>query len=165
MADTLTTQSATPATIPASTVIATDYAGASGHVQIVKLARSTDGSATPITADADGMLVNLGSNNDVTVTGSVTANAGTNLNTSALALESGGNLAAAATSLAALDNAVGGNELQVDVVAALPAGCQADAAGTRGRGARTLRRRVGRHHPRKRAGQPRDDGIGYNGYS
>mgnify|MGYP001613845560 CR=1 FL=1 len=32
----------------------------------------------------DGLLVNLGTNNDVTVTGSVTANAGTNLNTSAL---------------------------------------------------------------------------------
>src|SRR3990167_6218243 len=32
---------------------------------------------------ADGLLVNLGTNNDVTVTGSVTANAGTNLNTSA----------------------------------------------------------------------------------
>lgn len=42
---------------------------------------------------ADGLLVNLGANNDVTVTGSVTANAGTNLNTSALALEAGGNLA------------------------------------------------------------------------
>ncbi len=53
---------------------------------------------------ADGLLVNLGSNNDVTVTGSVTANAGTNLNTSALALESGGNLAGAATSLAILDD-------------------------------------------------------------
>jgi hypothetical protein len=38
------------------------------------------------------------------------------LNTSALALETGGNLAAAATSLAALDNAVSGNELQVDVI-------------------------------------------------
>jgi len=70
----------------------------------------------------DGMLVNLGSNNDVTVTGSVTANAGTNLNTSALALESGGNLAAAATSLGTLDNIVSGSEAQVDVVAALPAG-------------------------------------------
>lgn len=71
---------------------------------------------------ADGALVNLGANNDVTVTGAVTANAGTNLNTSLLALEAGGNLAAAATSLAALDNAVAGNELQVDVVGALPAG-------------------------------------------
>ena len=37
----------------------------------------------------DGLLVNLGANNDVTVTGSVTANAGTNLNTSALCLEAG----------------------------------------------------------------------------
>jgi len=35
----------------------------------------------------NGLLVNLGANNDVTVTGSVTANAGTNLNTSALALD------------------------------------------------------------------------------
>src|ERR1043165_4584308 len=59
MADTLTTQSATPATIPASTVIATDDAGAGGHVQIVKLAISTDGSATALTADnTSGMLVN-----------------------------------------------------------------------------------------------------------
>jgi len=37
---------------------------------------------------ADGLLVNLGTNNDVTVTsGTVTCNAGTNLNTSALALD------------------------------------------------------------------------------
>ncbi len=53
---------------------------------------------------ADGLLVNLGGNNDVTVTGSVTANAGTNLNTSALALEAGGNLAGAAASLAVIDD-------------------------------------------------------------
>lgn len=38
------------------------------------------------------------------IAGAVTANAGTNLNTSALALESGGNLAAAATSLAVVDD-------------------------------------------------------------
>lgn len=57
MADTLTTQSSTLATVPASSVIATDDAGASGHVQIVKLALSADGSATPITADANGMEV------------------------------------------------------------------------------------------------------------
>lgn len=38
------------------------------------------------------------------ITGTVTANAGTNLNTSALALETGGNLAGAATSLAILDD-------------------------------------------------------------
>lgn len=40
----------------------------------------------------------------VTISGTVTANAGTNLNTSTLALEAGGNLAAAATSLAVLDD-------------------------------------------------------------
>lgn len=38
------------------------------------------------------------------ITGTVTANAGTNLNTSALALESGGNLAASAASLSVLDD-------------------------------------------------------------
>ena len=55
--------------------------------------------------NTDGLLVNLGTNNDVAVTGSVTANAGTNLNTSALALESG-NLAAAVTALQAIQTAV-----------------------------------------------------------
>lgn len=52
--------------------LATDDAGVAGHVQIVKLAQSADASATPITADAGGLLVNLGTNNDVTVTGTVT---------------------------------------------------------------------------------------------
>lgn len=42
--------------------------------------------------------------NTGSIAGTVTANAGTNLNTSALALEAGGNLAAAATSLAAIDD-------------------------------------------------------------
>lgn len=60
-------------TAGSGTSIATDDAGAGGHVQIVKLAIATDGSATLIPADGtDGMLVNLGSNNDVVVT-----NAGT----------------------------------------------------------------------------------------
>ena len=47
-----------------------------------------------IASDQSAITVDLGANNDVTVTGSVTANAGTNLNTSALATEAGGNLAA-----------------------------------------------------------------------
>lgn len=56
---------------------------------------------------ADGLLVNLGANNDIS--GTVTANAGTNLNTSALALETGGNLAAVLAELQALDIAtIGG---------------------------------------------------------
>lgn len=67
MADTVVFQSVTPSTPPDATVIATDDAGAAGQVQIVKLAQSANGSATPITADGDGMLVNLGANNDVTV--------------------------------------------------------------------------------------------------
>ena len=37
----------------------------------MKLAYSADGSATHAQVDADGMLVNLGTNNDVTVTGTV----------------------------------------------------------------------------------------------
>lgn len=51
MADNLTTQT-TVSTVPNGTVIATDDAGAGGHVQVVKLAISTDGSATAIPADA-----------------------------------------------------------------------------------------------------------------
>lgn len=68
MADNVTTQSGTLATVPASTKIATDEDATNGHVQIVKLAVSTNGSATPLTADnTDGLLVNLGTNNDVTL--------------------------------------------------------------------------------------------------
>lgn len=58
-------------------VALTDYTvstdeGAGGHVQRVKLTYSANGSETHVTADADGLLVNLGTNNDVTVTGTVT---------------------------------------------------------------------------------------------
>lgn len=67
---------------------------------------------------ASSMPVNIASDQTVPVSGTVTANAGTNLNTSALALESGGNLDTVA-------GAVSGSEMQVDVVAALPAGTNA----------------------------------------
>jgi hypothetical protein len=56
-----------------SIAISTDDAGAGGHVQRVKLALSADGSAAHATVDADGVLVNLGANNDVTVSGVSTA--------------------------------------------------------------------------------------------
>lgn len=101
--------------------------GAFGHVY--------DGSTwdrMPGTS-ADGVLVNLGSNNDVTVTGSVTANAGTNLNTSLLALESGGNLAGAATSLAVIDDWDESDRAKVNIVAGqagVTAGAGAVAANT-----------------------------------
>lgn len=52
MADNVTFQTTAPATPPDATKIATDDAGANGHVQIVKLAISADGSATVIPADA-----------------------------------------------------------------------------------------------------------------
>lgn len=100
MADGLTTQT-TVATIPDATKIATDDAGAAGHVQMVKLAIATDGSATALTADnTDGLLVNLGANNDVTVAGVATA----------------ANQATGNTSLATIAGAVSGTEMQVDVL-------------------------------------------------
>jgi hypothetical protein len=85
----------------ATAIVATDDAGAGGQVQIVKLAVSANGSATPLTADnTDGLLVNLGANNDVTVAGVATA-----------ANQTTGN-----TSLATLAGAVAGTEVQVDVL-------------------------------------------------
>lgn len=74
--------------------------------------------AAALACDTDGALHISDGGNSITVDGSVTANAGTNLNTSALALETGGNLAT-------LAGAVSGTEVQVDVVAALPAGTNA----------------------------------------
>ena len=58
-----------PGTTP-SVPVSTDDAGAAGHVQRVKLALSADGSAAHATVTADGVLVDLGTNNDVTVTSS-----------------------------------------------------------------------------------------------
>lgn len=59
-------------TAGSGTTILTDDC-TTGHAQIVKLAIATDGSATLIPADSGGLLVNLGTNNDVTVTGSAEA--------------------------------------------------------------------------------------------
>mgnify|MGYP001021939693 CR=1 FL=1 len=65
-------------------------------------------SALPTGAATEATLGTLNGKvtacNTGAVAGTVTANAGTNLNTSALALESGGNVAAAATSLAVVDD-------------------------------------------------------------
>ena len=58
------------------TKILTDDCGAPGHAQGVKLVYGADGDATLVPADAGGLLVNLGANNDVTGTvtvGSITA--------------------------------------------------------------------------------------------
>lgn len=57
-------------------VVATDDSG-TGHVQIVKLAYSADGSRTPITADTNGLKVNVG--NTVTVSLGSALPAGSNV--------------------------------------------------------------------------------------
>jgi len=67
------------------------------------------------------------------ITGTVTANAGTNLNTSALALEAGGNLAGAATSLAILDDWDETDRAKVNIIvgqAGITAGAGAVAVNT-----------------------------------
>lgn len=66
---------------------ALDYDSGGGTVNQSTVGLVFPASGGPVAAPGngtDGLLVNLGANNDVTVTGSVTANAGTNLNTSAL---------------------------------------------------------------------------------
>lgn len=60
-------------TAGSGTTIATDDSGASGHVQIVKLALSADGSATPIPADATwGLEVDVSRIQPVSVNKTVT---------------------------------------------------------------------------------------------
>lgn len=71
--------------------------------------------------------------NPVPISGTVTANAGTNLNTSALALEAGGNLAGAATSLAIIDDWDETDRAKVNVIvgqAGITAGAGAVEANT-----------------------------------
>ena len=73
------------------------------------------------------------SGSPIPVSGTVTANAGTNLNTSLLALEAGGNLAGAATSLAVIDDWDESDRAKVNVVvgqAGITAGAGAVAANT-----------------------------------
>lgn len=91
MADNLTTTT-TVSTIPSGTKISTDEDLTNGHVQRVKLAYSADGSSTHVQADADGMLVNLGANNDVTVTGTVDLGATDNAVLDAIAASVAGTL-------------------------------------------------------------------------
>lgn len=86
MADNLTTQSSTLATIPASSVISTEEittlnAGAvsAQHIQRIAAAiRTADGTAVDLPGStADGLLVNLGANNDITVTSGTVTISGT----------------------------------------------------------------------------------------
>lgn len=77
---------------------------------------------------ADGLLVNLGSNNDVT--GTVTANLGATDNAVLDSIDTStqgilADTAAIQTAVELIDNAISGTEMQVDVVASLPAGTNA----------------------------------------
>lgn len=130
MADNLTTQSATLATVPASSVISTEEvttlnAGAvsAQHVQRVGLAlRTADATAIDLPGStADGLLVNLGSNNDVTVSGTVTATV-TGVATAA-------NQATEITSLASIDGKITAVNTGAVVVSssALPSGASTSA--------------------------------------
>jgi len=76
-----------------------------------------DGSGNVIGSTSNALDVNIKSGAPTTVT----ANAGTNLNTSALALETGGNLAAAKTDLDTIAGAVSSSKVQAQLV---------DSAGT-----------------------------------
>lgn len=51
--------------IAASFDVATDDDGSGNHVQLIKLVCAANGDRTAIPADSDGLLVNLGANNDV----------------------------------------------------------------------------------------------------
>lgn len=71
MADNTTITSGAASTLPDGTIIATDQASSdNSHMQIIKLAYSADGVKTPVQADVNGMLVQIGSGS-VTATGSL----------------------------------------------------------------------------------------------
>lgn len=76
------------------------------HYQRIKLTDGTANSTEVIAGDtANGLDVDVTRvSGTVTVAGTVTASAGTNLNTSTLALEAGGNLATIAASLGVVDD-------------------------------------------------------------
>ena len=93
------------------------------HRQVVVLGDpATNAGVAPVDATA-GLKVDLGADNDVTVTGTVTANLSATDNAVLDTIDT--STAAAAASLATLDNAIAGSEMQVDIVGALPAGTNA----------------------------------------
>lgn len=85
MADDVTFTLNADSTPPANTIAATDETTSGPHsagaqMGIAKLAVSADGDSTHVPATAaDGLLVNLGANNDVTITGTATVTIGAEL--------------------------------------------------------------------------------------
>jgi hypothetical protein len=108
MADNVTFQSSTLATPPDGTIVSADEHATSGKVQRMKLAMSADGSDTHVPADADGLLVNLGANNDVTVTGTVSVTEPVSVDDNGGSLTVDGTVdVASLPALPAGDNAIG----------------------------------------------------------
>lgn len=101
-------------TAGSGTDIATDQVTTTNeHVQIMKLAIATDGSRTLIPADGtDGLLVNLGANNDVTVTNTVTVGSHAVTNAGTFATQVDG---AALTALQLIDDPVFADEASFTV--------------------------------------------------
>lgn len=90
------------------------------HRQVIVIGDpATNAGVAPVDATA-GLKVDLGADNDVTVTGTVTANLSATDNTVLDNIDT--STAAIKTAVETLDNAIAGSEMQVDVVAALPAG-------------------------------------------
>jgi len=79
----------------------------------------TEAAAVRVTIanDSTGLVSVDDNGGSLTVDGTVTANAGTNLNTSALALETGGNLASAVTALQIMDDWDESDRAKVNIIA------------------------------------------------
>jgi hypothetical protein len=92
---------------------------------------NTAANSTAVKVDGSAVTQPVSIAATVTISGTVTANAGTNLNTSALALESGGNLASIASAVFAEDAASANADKGIQVLAVLKA-TPADTAGTDG---------------------------------
>ena len=115
MADNITLNAGT-----GGSTLATDDAGAAGHVQIVKLALSADGSATPITADANGIEVQ-GAGTAGTAAGGVVSIQGVASMTAVVVDGSAVTQPVSHGALTELAAAID-TEVQCDIVGALPAG-------------------------------------------
>lgn len=107
MADNVTLNSGT-----GGETLATDQAAGGEHYQKVKLVDGTADSTAAIPGDAtNGLLVNLGANNDVTVSGVSTAANQSTANTALSAIQ---------TAVEIIDNAISGTEMQADVLSVIP---------------------------------------------
>ena len=109
-------------TAGSGTGIATDeVSGTLEHVQLFKLAIATDGSRTLVPADGtDGLLVNLGTNNDVAVTGTVAVTqsgtwdeVGINDSGNSITVDNGGTFAVQAAGDVAHDTADSGSPVKI----------------------------------------------------